>query len=67
MKKLITVYGMTCDKCRMTITRELEDLVGVEHVVVNLPDRIVEVAYDESIISLDDIKEKIQELGYDAM
>ncbi len=66
-KKFITVYGMTCDHCRSTISRAIEDLEGVEYTIVNLPERRVEVEYDETKLNLEKIKALICELGYDAI
>lgn len=66
-KKLITVYGMTCEKCRTTIIHGLEIVEGITRVSVNLPDSLVEVSFDEDIISIDEVKMKITELGYDPM
>ncbi len=67
IKKFITVYGMTCEKCRSTIIHGLEKVDGVERVSVNLPDSLVEVNYDADQIDIDIIKKKITELGYDPM
>jgi len=66
-KKLITVYGMTCEKCRTTIIHGLEKVQGIDRVSVNLPDALVEVNYNEDVISIDEVKAKITELGYDPM
>jgi copper chaperone CopZ len=65
MKKFITVYGMTSENCRKMITAGLEKLEGVRIVNVRLPNRLVEVEYDEKIIMLDQLKKCIREFGYD--
>lgn len=67
VKKKITVYGMTCEKCRVTIIRGLEKVIGIERVSVNLPDSLVEVHFDDSLLTIDDVKREITALGYDAM
>ena len=67
MKKLITVHGMTCEGCRKAIIIGLEEVEGIENVVVNLPNRLCEVTFDEKIITLDGIKKHVQKLGYDPM
>jgi len=65
MKKLITVYGMTCEACRKTVIIGLEEIKGIEKVTVKLPNRLVEVEFDEKTITLEQIKKHVQELGYD--
>lgn len=67
VRKLITVYGMTCEKCRTTIIHGLEQVNGIDRVSVNLPDSLVEVNFDPEIITIDEVKEKITDLGYDPM
>ena len=67
MRKLVTVYGMTCEHCRKTIISGLEKLDGVDKVSVKLPNRLVEVDFNNDVITLDQIKKHIQELGYDPM
>ena len=65
MRKLVTVYGMTCEVCRKTIIAGLEKIEGVEKVTVKLPSRLVEVDFDEKLITLEQIKKHIQGYGYD--
>jgi copper chaperone CopZ len=65
MKKLITVYGMTCENCRKEITTGLEEINGINRVSVKLPERLVEVDFKDDIISLKEIKKHIQDLNYD--
>jgi len=65
MKKLLTVYGMTCEACRKTVIIGLEEIKGIEKVTVKLPNRLVEVEFDEKTITLEQIKKHVQELGYD--
>jgi len=65
MKKLVTVYGMTSENCRKTIIIGLEDVKGIERVTVKLPNRLVEVEFDDKVLTLEQIKKHIQELGYD--
>ncbi|MDD4156962.1 MAG: heavy-metal-associated domain-containing protein [Candidatus Cloacimonetes bacterium] len=67
IRKLITVYGMTCENCREVIINGLEKVEGIQKVSVKLPNRLVEVEFDSDVITLDQIKKVIQELGYDPM
>ena len=65
MTKLVTVYGMTSENCRKLIIIGLEELEGIERVTVKLPNRLVEVEFNEKLVTLERIKKHIQELGYD--
>jgi len=67
MKKFITVYGMTCERCRKLITHELQKVKGVNKVTVTLPNSLVDVDFDEKTITLEEIKNFIQKLGYDPL
>ncbi|MBR9682678.1 MAG: hypothetical protein GOV02_03295 [Candidatus Aenigmarchaeota archaeon] len=67
MKKLIPVKGMHCVSCEKLILSELKDLKGVEEVDASFPNETVEVTFNEKKITLDQITEKISELGYSAL
>ena len=67
MTKLISVYGMTGENCRKDILTGLEKVVGIEKISITLSNRIVEVTFDEKLVSLDTIKQHIHTLGYDPM
>ena len=67
MKKLVTVYGMTCENCRKAITDGLEKVNGINKVTVTMSTRLVEVDFDDKIITLSEIKKQIHNLGYDPM
>jgi copper chaperone len=59
------VQGMTCNHCKMAVTNALQELEGVNRVEVHLEKGTVDVDYDEMKISLDKLKEAIEEQGYD--
>jgi copper chaperone len=65
-KAKMSVEGMSCEHCVMTITKGLESLDGIGKVEVNLDAGQVSVEYDQEKLSLDTIKAKVQELGYQA-
>ena len=67
MTKLVTVYGMTCENCRRIIIEGLESINGIDKVSITMSTRLVEVDFDEKIISLVEIKKIIHSLGYDPM
>ncbi|CAM4438448.1 copper ion binding protein [Paenibacillus tarimensis] len=63
MTQTLSVQGMSCQHCVNSIENALKE-IGAEG-KVNLSSGTVEVAYDESKLSLDQIKETIEEQGYD--
>jgi len=67
MTRKITVFGMTSETCRKTITTTLVKTAGIARALVNLPYNFVEVEYSEETITLGAIKEIIKELNYDPM
>ncbi|MDD3341070.1 MAG: copper chaperone CopZ [Bacilli bacterium] len=62
---LLQVDGMSCEHCVSSITKALTSLNGVEKVEVQLENKTVEVQFAASKISIDQIKEAIEDLGYD--
>jgi copper chaperone len=59
------VQGMTCGHCKAAVTSALQELDGVKNVEVHLQEGTVDVDYDETKVSLEKIKEAIEEQGYD--
>ena len=55
-----------CPVCAKKVTDGLDDLKGIESVNVDVEKKSVDVAFDKSQITLDDIKSKVEELGYPA-
>ena len=67
MKRLISVFGMTTENCRTNIIKRLEKEESIEDVNVILQKGLVEVVFDNKVITLEQIKKLIHELGYDPM
>ena len=59
------VQGMSCGHCVNSIERSVGQLEGVSQVNVNLNAAQVEVTFNESYVSLNKIKETIEEQGYE--
>ncbi len=59
------IPGIHCDHCQSAIEGAVGRLEGVRSAQVSVPDRTVEVEYDESVVSVDAIKDTIVEQGYD--
>ena len=58
------VYG-NCGMCKKTIEGGLSDVEGIISSEWNVETKMMKVKYDESAISLADIKKKIAAVGYD--
>lgn len=63
----LNVQGMSCGHCVKAVEGSVGELAGVSEVKVNLADAKVEVAFDESQVSLEQIKETIDDQGYDVV
>lgn len=68
MKDLtLTVQGMSCGHCVSSVEDALNQLDGISEVNVNLGEGKVDVKYDEAKVSVEQIKEAIDEQGYDVV
>ncbi len=59
----LTVHGMSCNHCVNAVQTALKE-IGVE-ATVDLAQKSVTVNFDEAQVSLDKIKETIDDQGYD--
>ena len=65
MKKTIPVVGMACSACSANVEKKLNSLEGVHAASVSLAGRSALIDFDPSVISLDDMKRGINNIGYD--
>jgi copper chaperone len=65
--KQINVDGMSCGHCVETIENAVGQMVGVSQVQVSLENKNVSVDFDENQTSLEDIKGKIVEVGFETL
>ncbi|MET3729658.1 copper chaperone [Fictibacillus halophilus] len=63
--KTLNVEGMTCGHCKAAVTNALNELEGVKNVVVHLETGKVEVEVDSSKVTDEDMREAIEDQGYD--
>ena len=61
----LSIPGIHCEHCQSSIEGALGELEGVRSARVSVPDRTVDVDYDESVVDIDAIKDTILEQGYD--
>lgn len=62
MKQVLQVEGMSCAHCVASIESALQE--KKVQATVNLKQGTVEVEYPEQTITLEEIKETIEDLGY---
>ncbi len=60
----IKVTGMTCDGCAKSVEQALSKLTGVRKAKVSYERGIAEVMYDDSKVTLDQIRATIREVGF---
>ena len=61
----LNIPGIHCGHCQSSIEGALGELDGVRSARVSVPERTVDVDYDESLVDLEAIKDAIIEQGYD--
>lgn len=67
MERVIGVNGMTCGNCKKAVETALNNLEGVTKASVDLEEGNVTVHFDEELVSLGDIRNEIEEQGYDVV
>lgn len=61
----LNVNGMSCGHCVKAVEGSVGELQGVKKVSVNLAKGQVDVEFDTKFVSIDKIKETIDDQGYD--
>ena len=64
-KKNIAILGMMCAGCSARVEQKLKSLEGIHSASVNLSSRTALVEFDPSIISLEQMKTVLSDIGYD--
>jgi copper chaperone len=55
---------ISCGHCKMTVENTGNSLEGVSAVTADPESKKIEVTYDESVITLDEIRQAIDKAGY---
>lgn len=66
-KTVLKVSGLDCVSCAMIIDDVLEELEGVMSAKTSFAKEQVEVEFDESATSLDNLKKMVEEAGYSVL
>lgn len=64
-KTTLNVSGMTCGHCEKAVNDALTAVDGVSNVNVSLETGLVDVEYDEARVSVAQLKETVEDQGYD--
>ncbi|NQP65770.1 heavy metal translocating P-type ATPase [Streptococcus suis] len=64
-KESISVSGMTCASCAMTVEKAVGKLTGVAEASVNLATEQLTVNYDDSQVTLSDLQATVRKAGYE--
>ena len=60
----LTAPKMSCGHCKMAVENSAGALAGVDSVTADPVSKNIDIAYDESQVSLEDIKQAIEQAGY---
>lgn len=67
MEMTLQVNGMTCGHCEKAVKGALSELAGIQGVDVDLASGKVDVVYDDALVTKNEMKEAIEEQGYDVV
>ena len=56
---------MTCQHCVQTVSEAVGKMAGIQKVEVNLEQKLVNVEFEESLSTIDDISAQIVEAGFE--
>ena len=60
----LVVPAIHCSSCADTIRRNLEPIPGVESVGVDPESKTVDLTFEESVVTEEQIREKLEEIGF---
>nr|CAB3224695.1 copper-transporting ATPase 2 [Phallusia mammillata] len=63
----ISIEGMTCNSCVKSIEQQIGSYSGVQSIKVSLELREATVEYNEELIELEQVKDAIEDMGFDAV
>jgi copper chaperone len=63
-KDILLVEGMSCGHCKNAVEKAVRALAGVALAEVNLAEKTLAVEFDTAKVTLDKIKEAVDEEGY---
>lgn len=67
MEKIIKIDGMSCGHCVASVTNALKAVNGVESAEVSLDEKQAKVVFDDTKVSFEDLKNAVEEQGFDVV
>jgi len=64
-KRTVPIAGMMCAACSARVERKLQSIEGIQSAAVSLPGRSALIEFDDSIVTLQDIKKQVDSIGYE--
>lgn len=64
MEKIIIVKGMTCNHCKMTVEKGLNNILGIKVKNIDITTGKVELEIENEAV-MQEIKDVVDDLGYD--
>ncbi len=61
----LSVPDISCGHCKSSIEGAVAPMTGVDSVEVHIDQKIVDLRFDESAVSLDSIVAAIEDVGYE--
>lgn len=62
--KQVKVNGMHCNSCVLAVQNSLEDVDGIQSAKADLETGNVEIELDTNKVSIEDIDEAVQDVGF---
>ncbi len=67
LKEIIKIEGMHCPSCSALVESDVTDIKGVISACVSLDDGTLDVEFEETEVSIADIKKVIGDCGFKAL
>jgi copper chaperone len=64
-KAVVKIEGMSCNHCVQSVTGALKELPSVENIAVSLEEKQASFDFDPDKVTLELVKEAIEDQGYD--
>jgi copper chaperone len=64
---VLQVEGMSCNHCVEAVTKALKAVQGVDSVDVSLAEKKVSIGYEDASVTPEQLKEAIEDQGYDVV
>lgn len=63
-RAVLNVSNICCEGCEGNITSILEPVAGVRSVRVDIPEKLVQVEYDEATLGIEQVKGALEDKQY---